>query len=674
MFEKRLGAVALAALASSCGIVVGCTNGEEAPSVLGGEDRAGKLAQKLEADTGVKWVVEADDATHEIRFLMPLGETPSLTKATPEATVKELYAKYAEDLGVTDPNAELASPETTTDEDGMTHLKFEPMLAGTDVPIFDEASLAHVTKDGAIAFLQPSFRHDFGGVAKEATVTPEDAVRQAAELITMACEPKEEATPASEPVLGVHLSSAGKPKLAWRVRFELGEGAKCFAPQVDIDAEILGVLEVRETATALKERQGGARFHLLNEKSDVKEIEVTEDNSLLVTTRWVLSAPSPVPIKTRRYTPFQIIDDPIFTMTQGVWEPNEKARGASIDAHHYMQVTAKYYKQVFGRSSYDGKGSSIVIVSHDNSGHNRNNAYSEPEFLFYGGRFHFGDGDFVVDGQGQKLPFSTGLDVVAHEFTHAVTEHTSKLVYETESGALNESLSDIFGATIENWNPATSNFGANLRMGERVYRNGWGMRDMHAPQTHGQPDHYSRRVPCPNNKPTYENDRCGVHTNSGIPNNAWFLMTHGGVNQTSNIGVDKGIGWSESAKLWYLTNTTLLYPRATFHHAALAQVGQAWWRGGQYLKAVACAWNAVGVLSAQEVGAVGVTCPKATVGCGSYDDAVVCSDVSGFTAYICRGRQIAGAQYCADPNKHCRKTSALDPRAVRNPDGSLTCD
>jgi len=133
---------------------------------------------------------------------------------------------------------------------------------------------------------------------------------------------------------------------------------------------------------------------------------------------------------------------------------------------------------------------------------------------------HFGDGNFPAVPN--ALPFSAAYDVVAHELTHLVTAHTSNLKYERESGALNESFSDVMGAAAEHaLFPDEKN---NFLIGESLFDPAVpGMtvlRSMTAPRSTASPDHTDDQIPCPASGPTTGatgNDSCGVHSNSGIP-------------------------------------------------------------------------------------------------------------------------------------------------------------
>ena len=129
--------------------------------------------------------------------------------------------------------------------------------------------------------------------------------------------------------------------------------------------------------------------------------------------------------------------------------------------------------------------------------------------------------------------------MVAHELTHGITDYTSGLIYRNESGALNEAFSDILGTGAEFfYQPVGDGYlKADYVLGEDLTSPLSGFRSMANPGAFGDPDHYSRRY-------TGSADNGGVHTNSGIINQAFYLAVEGGVNRTSGLSV-QGVGRAE---------------------------------------------------------------------------------------------------------------------------------
>jgi thermolysin len=201
---------------------------------------------------------------------------------------------------------------------------------------------------------------------------------------------------------------------------------------------------------------------------------------------------------------------------------------------------------------------------------------------------------------------SGSLDIAAHELTHGVISYTSGLLYQNESGALNESFADIMGTSVEFfYHPVSSTpfTGAQTRKadyvcGEDTVRAKWagtrhGIRSLENPGLYGDPDHYSIRY-------TGSGDYGGVHSNSGIPNQAFYLAVEGGTNRTSGITV-QGVGGANRAqieKVFYRAFVYLLPSNATFATARAATIRAAhdlYGVGGTVANTVTQAWSAVGV-------------------------------------------------------------------------------
>lgn len=247
---------------------------------------------------------------------------------------------------------------------------------------------------------------------------------------------------------------------------------------------------------------------------------------------------------------------------------------AAVDAHYYAGVVYDYYKNVHGRLSYDGSNAAIRSTVHYGRGYN--NAFWNGSQMVYG------------DGDGQTfLPFSGGIDVVGHELTHAVTDYTAGLVYQNESGAINEAMSDIFGTLVEFY----ANRNPDWEIGEDIYTPGIAgdaLRSMSDPAKYGDPDHYSKRY-------TGTQDNGGVHTNSGIINKAAYLLSQGGVHYGVSV---TGIGRDKMGKIFYRALVYYLTPTSNFSQLRAACVQAAadlYGSTSQEVNSVKQAFNAVGV-------------------------------------------------------------------------------
>ncbi len=284
---------------------------------------------------------------------------------------------------------------------------------------------------------------------------------------------------------------------------------------------------------------------------------------------------------------------------------NHWTDGAAVDAHTYAGYFYDYYFTRFGRRGIDDNNFRMLSLVHPvprAAVLSQSNAVIGTFYLnaFYagGGVMVYGEGlPSTVTAGGQRWNFLSGaLDVVAHELSHGVTDFTSGLLYRNESGALNESFSDMMGTAVEfYYQPAGSgSMQADYLIGEDVVTPG-GIRSMENPAAYGQPDHYARRVILP-----LSSDNGGVHTNSGIPNQVYYLAIEGGTNRTSGLSV-QGVGVSnreQIEKTMYRAFTQMMPADATFAVARTVTIQAAtnlYGASSAATRAITQAWTAVGV-------------------------------------------------------------------------------
>lgn len=244
--------------------------------------------------------------------------------------------------------------------------------------------------------------------------------------------------------------------------------------------------------------------------------------------------------------------------------------------------TDALFREEYGRNSIDDHGLPIVQTVHFDRQYQ--NAFWD------GAQMIYGDGDGGLFGS-----FTSDLDIIAHELTHGVTQNEAALVYSFQSGALNESFSDVFGSLVkqrasnQEAKQATWLIGENVLIGKA-----YALRSMKAPGTayvkhpvlgtDPQPDSMAKFAELP----AWE-DQGGVHINSGIPNRAFYLAA-------IEIG---GQAWKKAGLIWYRTLCDLLPPDATFARCAQATIQAArneFGAGSLEVKAVNRAWKTVGVI------------------------------------------------------------------------------
>ncbi|GHB50783.1 metalloprotease [Streptomyces cirratus] len=259
---------------------------------------------------------------------------------------------------------------------------------------------------------------------------------------------------------------------------------------------------------------------------------------------------------------------------------------ASVDesvnrAFEGFGLTRDFYQEVFQRNSIDDRGMRLDGYVH--FGMKFNNAFWDGQQMVFGD----GDGKMFGDLTGSR-------DVIAHELTHGVTEHTAALEYHNQSGALNESMSDVFGSLVKQWSLKQKADEADWLIGADVWTPGIdadALRSMRAPGhaydndlfgKDPQPDRMSKFIHLPD---TEEGDSGGVHLNSGIPNKAFYLTAVG-------IG---GFAWEVAGRIWY-ESLKVSGKEATFQDFAdttFQKAGELFGAGSAEQSTVLAAWQEV---------------------------------------------------------------------------------
>jgi len=272
-----------------------------------------------------------------------------------------------------------------------------------------------------------------------------------------------------------------------------------------------------------------------------------------------------------------------FTDNDNYWNNrNQFLDETATDVHWGAEMTYQYFKDVHGRFSIDDKGMSLLSYAH--VGLNWANASWNGIYMSYG------------DG-GNNNPL-TRLPICAHELTHGVTQNTAGLIYAYESGALNESFSDIFGITTQYFANDTNSDGSMK----------WNLvsRNMADPNKSNHPDTYKG-----NKWRTGSGDNGGVHSNSQVQNYWYYLLVVGGkdTNDNKNYYDVEGIGVEKAEKIAYRSLTIYLTPASKYSDArrgALKATEDLYGICSEEYEQVANAWYAVGVGSKVDKNDVGV--------------------------------------------------------------------
>lgn len=636
--------VLLLFLLAGASSVVAC-GGNDGPAPL---PLANDLAARLEADTGVAWALLAEPGAPSPRLLGPT--TPvALPGATHEEQARSFFARYGEALGTH--GAPAFVPLTDSDEpDGAHETAFTEVVPGTTIPVFDAISSVRFGQDGKVLYVQSALAHDLSALPRSPKLTEPDAARKAAEHVLASCGE----SPTVTPKISLGALPGDAPHLAYRVELEEAVGT-CSGPTVYVDATGGAVLEMRQQAANLRDRSPGGRFHYWHDRSDVKELDVSQNADF----SYELRSSSTPTVSTYSFDARGAMQ-PIRMRQLGTWDSPDY--GVSVDAAYHAQKGLEYFRTVHGRNGLDGRGSPVVVVTHDPT------LGDNAVYRSWSKEIHFGDGK----ENGDFFPWTLSFDVVVHELAHGVIAATSGLVYESQSGALNESFADVMGVSAAHWLPELREK-ADMRIGRLIHKKGNGFRDLAAPRTFQQPDYMAGSTPC-GGPPTDKNDHCFVHHYSGIPNKAFALMTLGG--GLGYTQVPKGLGFEATRYIWFRAMTSLRNPRASFREAAMAQTFEAGLLGRDSLTSVGCAWMGVGVLTPTDFGPWGgIACGDRTrlQGCSQVVNGYVCHETVSNAAYVCRNGAIASGILCKNLSHACIPRSRDDREATLTAAGDLAC-
>lgn len=254
---------------------------------------------------------------------------------------------------------------------------------------------------------------------------------------------------------------------------------------------------------------------------------------------------------------------------------------AADEAYEGLGNTHRLYGEIFGRDSIDDAGLPLDASVH--YGKLYDNAFWD------GSQMVFGDGDGQIFQR-----FTKSVSVIGHELAHGVTQYTANLAYRNQAGALNESMSDVFGVLVEQFAKKESVEQASWLIGEGLFTDqvqGAALRSMKAPGT-AYDDYVLGKDPQPDSMDTYVRtsaDNGGVHINSGIPNRAFYLVS-------AALG---GNAWEAPGQIWYGTLTSGALPATCtfgkFARTTAATAEELFGAGSAEHDAVLKAWDTVKV-------------------------------------------------------------------------------
>src|SRR5262245_31537665 len=262
----------------------------------------------------------------------------------------------------------------------------------------------------------------------------------------------------------------------------------------------------------------------------------------------------------------------------------DEAVPAANDVYDGMGDTYDFFFKVFKRKSFDGEGAPLIAsVEVTQDGESMSNAF------WNGDQMAFGDGDGTVFKR-----FTRSLEVIGHELTHAVIQHTSQLEYSGQPGALNEHFADVFGVLLRHWknraDPAAQEdwtIGADVIVQTQTTR--WAIRNMAKPGDAFWKDPYmGNDLQVGHMRDFYAGpkDSQGVHINSGIPNKAFVLFA-------KSVGENT---WGAAGGIWYALMTSKdLKPDSQFQDCANVSIDITEAERPDLVDKLKEAWSGVGI-------------------------------------------------------------------------------
>ena len=501
-------------------------------------------------------------------YLPKIGQQQESRLTQSENTARQFLLAHRQLLKLNDPDQELNLIKSWSDHKGASHFKYQQMVGG--IPVFGKQLIVHLDGSNSVYLLNGRFEPSPQAFQTTPAITEEEAleaVRQhlgrpevSAKSIDLMVFTKSD----TEMVLTYKVEVVPDLSEAWTYFIDANDGN--FVHRITkirterVQASGMDLNSENQTFNAWLERDG--YYYLIDpgmpDSRFEEDIDYTQ-NYIFPGNTYILSA------NNSEEGELSLLGAQSFS---GPWDP------AGVSAMVNLRTVHQYYYNTFGRNGLDDDYMNYVAVIH--YGVQYANAFFTADALENGdGVIAFGDGDNQI----MSNP-AASLDITALELQHGITEYTVGLIYENQSGALNEAYSDLFACMVDNddW---TVGEGVIL-LPPRF------LRDLSDP-TRGiepLPTKMSEYRHMPN---TEEGDWGGVHINMSIPSHAGYLMAE---------GLENSIGRDSTAQIWYLALTNYLTPESEFGDARVATVQAAeeiYGTGSTEAAVVQRAWDEVEV-------------------------------------------------------------------------------
>lgn len=527
--------------------------------------------QQLKANPTVSLYQE--EATGRVRYVMGRLSGPAPAGTEVEATFDYLNENRAV-YRMKDPAAEMKFERLDLDPLGLKHVRLAQQYQG--LPVYGGQMIAHFDPEGVLKAINGTFIEGIklDPAARLSGVEATEVATTDLESFFGSGEP-EDAELVIFPWEGTNYLAwrmviwSDTPMGRWEYFVDAKTGEVIFKANRIMDTDAIG------TGTSV---MGDPRNHIDTDYDGVEYqmIDATRQASNDPHGHGGQMPPGNV-IETRVADPG--IPGVLAVDADNVWDNASQA--SSVDGQVWTALVYDWMLAAFNRNSFDDAGSTMITTV-DYGLEGNNNAYWQ------------GSQIVVWTWSTDWRSLAGCPDVIAHEWGHAVTDYTSDLIYQKESGALNESFSDMMGTAFEFAHDTLDT--PDWLIAENSLLSGSGFRSMSNPPAFGDPDTYggSFWVNVEDCSPSNQNDQCGVHTNSGVGNKWFYLLSEGGTHNSvtvTPIGVENAMLVAYRANAFYWTSSS------TYSEAAYGTVSAADDLDGTgvWTQSVRDAWEAVGV-------------------------------------------------------------------------------
>lgn len=510
---------------------------------------------------------DVDPVTGTVDMYMPVGDQQVLAPgADPGKAALGYVAANAALLGITDPNATYVVDGVLDDEDA-TSVRLQQVVLG--VPVMNTFKMVHFTSAGAIAFVEGAYVPNLEPIAKTKPVIDDATARALAESTVRAEDGLSSTTTVKTdaPRLVVYVTEDMKgARLALDTEVAVGDPANGFS-QVVIDALTGAVITRWKTVTDAAPKQ--VRVSTKGMDGKLEKLPVVEE----------AADPASPNIFRRKLAHFYAGRLP--TTNRGELDVSTYAEGThvngllrsgpwdtqAVSAVANIERCEGFFSSNYGwKVNLNNKVTPLAVLVHQSGDLN---AYGGADRATGRATITF------TDGAAGETPFASSLGIVGHEMTHVVHALSNGLGETLQARSIGEGIADVFGLSI-----LSANRGSEIFVLAEINRDA------------KQPLRFPNQV---DNYAKFTQSITTGHYNATIVSNAWYLMTKGGKNETSQRLVANELGTATSQRLWWSSLRRIVGPRTTMPTLARAQVALATKKGID-TRPVACAWYATGVL------------------------------------------------------------------------------